>query len=192
MNMTARLTEHTSPKALSLATDLELDRGQTLIGTPWTTEDLIAYGQSRKNFVFCYTDDLWCSNHYCDPECGDPLSKDYTGFEGETWCHYRVCLGLRYGIETDSEGRVIYRSKIIDHLTIDISESFAQGLEYLREVIAGLATRWLDGPQGKLVVSIDDRDTATIQIFEAMDFVKVDDVIYDGQNTVRMELTKLP
>lgn len=184
MLMTSRLTE-TSNVSIKLASELELERGISLVGSVWTTEELRDYSRSRKQFVYCWSDDIHESVHYHEGEA----NADGT-LPNEKWCNYRVCVGLRYGVETDSEGVVHYRSKMIDHMTVDASLGHEKLVLYFQEVIDGLASRWASDSMGKLVVNINDKDTFSLQVFQAAGFREVSTSQVEGEWTIRMEYSK--
>lgn len=184
MLMTARLTE-TSNVSIRLASELELERGIAFVGSAWTTQEMLDYSRSRKQFIYCWSDDIHESVHYHEGEAtADGSVPD------EVWCHYRVCVGLRYGIETDAEGVVHYRSKIIDHMTVDTSQGPEKTVRYFQEVIDGLASRWASDHMGKLIVNINDKDTFSLQMFQSAGFRETSSTQVEGDWTIRLEYCK--
>jgi len=183
--MTARLTE-SSNISIKLASELELERGVALVGTVWTTEDLLSYARSRRQFIYCWSDDIHESVHYHEGEA----ATDSTSIPNEKWCNYRVCVGLRYGIETDDKGVVHYRSKIIDHMVVDVSQGGEATVRHFQEVIDGLASRWASDSMGKLIVTVNGKDTFSKQLFEAAGFRETHSAGVDGDWFIRMEFCK--
>lgn len=187
MNMTARITL-TSRIAIGLATDLELDRGSTLIGTPWTRKELETYAQNSRHHVYCWTNDLADSIHG-HAEDIKPHDPEYTGFEGEQWRNYRVCVGLRYGVETDSQNVVKYRSKVIDHMTVDTSmgEDAAYGFAYA--AISDLASRWCrQDDLGKLICLVPTDSQKWILMLQMAGFQTKGIVSEGGDEFLHMEM----
>lgn len=182
--MTTRLTE-TSNVSISLASALELERGVALVGTVWTTEELKDYCRSRRQFVYCWSDDIHESVHYHEGEANAEGS-----LPNEKWCNYRVCVGLRYGLETDEQGVVHYRSKIIDHMTVDASLGHEKLVLYFQEVIDGLASRWASDQMGKLIVNVSDKDAFSLQVFKAAGFRETSSTQVGGDWTIRLEYCK--
>lgn len=184
MLMTSRLTE-TSNVSIRLASELELERGVAVVGSAWTTDELRDYARSRKQFVYCWSDDIHESVHYHEGVAnGDGTIPD------EKWCNYRVCVGLRYGVETDSEGVVHYRSKMIDHMVVDASLGHEKLVRYFHEVIDGLASRWASDQMGKLIVNINDKDTFSLKVFKAAGFRETASTQVEGDWTIRLEYCK--
>jgi hypothetical protein len=166
--MTTRLTESCNV-SIKLASELELERGVAVVGTVWTTEDLLDYAKSRRQFIYCWSDDIHESVHYHEGEA----DTDSASIPNEKWCNYRVCVGLRYGVETDEKGVVHYRSKIIDHMVVDVSQGGEAAVQYFKEVIDGLASRWASDSMGKLIAVVNDKDIFSKQLFEAAGFREV-------------------
>ena len=185
--MTDRLRQ-TSNIAIGLATELELDRGSTVVGTPWTRQNLEDYFATRRNHVYCWTNDLADSIHG-HGEDTKPHDPGYTGFDGERWCNYRVCVGLRYGIETDHKGDPLYRSKMIDHMTVDTSMGEQAAYEFAYAALSDLASRWCrQDDLGKLICLVPIDSKKWILMLQMAGFYTQGAVFENEEEFLHMEM----
>lgn len=174
-NITARITSK-AHKALELVNDLELDRGEAVIGQPFTKQEMEAYLQNHRRHVYCWTDGLAASKHMAADNQVSPMDEDYTGFEGEEWTKYRVCVGLQYGTTTDGEGSTHVVSKIIDHMVVDVSVGAEPAYRYCCAAINELALRWGGHKAGKLICRVNSKDSRWLTMFTIAGFTPCETV----------------